>query len=166
MPLEPDCSHPRLGDQGLETAMSNHPHRSRKTIVLPAERYRLRDGIVEAFFATSTGYQPDYNARDWFAELDKCEAWAWRATKYQMGSRCVLVSVEDVSPNALRSGNTRPSYSLSFDLDGVPGNSNPKIKLTEGWRGTTNDRSVYAHGVKTIRAIKTHANGDIAVTVS
>lgn len=136
------------------------------TIHLNSQKYRLTDaGNVEAFFPTPTGYQPDYDAHNFTAELDKTESWAWHATRYEIGAQAVLVSTTDVSPNALRAG-THAEYSLSFCLDGVPGNSDRSIKRTTGWRGTTNDTSVDAHGVVTIRKMRRLKNGCIAVTVS
>jgi len=136
------------------------------TIRLNSQQYRLTDtGTVEVFLSTPTGYQPDYEARNFTAELDKTESWAWHATRYEIGAQAVLVSHTDVSPNALRAG-THAEYSLSFDLDGVPGNSDRSIKRTTGWRGTTNDTSVDARGVVTIRKIRRLKNGNIAVTVS
>ncbi len=86
-------------------------------------------------------------------------------TKYVVGRQAVLVGRTDVSPNAIRSG-TKTEFYLSFDLDGVSGNSNPQIKRTSGWRGTTNDVSCDAYGVVTIRKIRELKNGSIAVTVS
>lgn len=137
-----------------------------KTIRLDSETFRLTStGSVEAFYATPTGYQPDYEAKNFTAEIDKCDRWEWHETHYAIGAQAVLVSATDVSPNAIRAG-TEAKFSLSFDLDGVPGNSNPNIKCTSGWRGTTNDRSIDAHGIVTIRKIRTLKNGDVAVTVS
>ena len=34
--------------------------------------------------------------------------------------------------------------------DGIPGNSDWRVKRTEGWRGTTNDVSITAYGVRLI----------------
>ena len=136
----------------------------KRTIHLGSDKYRQTDsGAVEVFGSTPTGYQPDYEAHNFTAELDKSESWGWHATRYEIGAQAVLVSHTDVSPNALRAG-TRAEFSLSFDLDGVPGNSNRSIKRTTGWRGTTNDTSVDAHGVVKIRRIRRLKNGDIAVT--
>ncbi len=139
----------------------------KRTIRLESGMYRLNGfKIVEFFYATPTGYYPNYDAADFQAELDKSETWGWHPTRYQVGAQAVLVSSTDVSTNAIRSGKNVPHFSLSFDLDGVPGNSNPKIKSTIGWRGTTDDLSVDAHGIVTIRKIHVLKNGDIAVTVS
>lgn len=137
-----------------------------KTIRLSSEMYRLtKTDSVEAFYSTDTGYQPDYENPDFTAELEKCRTYAWHSTKYAVGTDAVLVSTTDVSPHALRAG-THPKYWLSFDLDGVRGNMDSSIKRTIGWRGTSNDRCVDAHGVVTIRKIRTLKNGDVAVTVS
>ena len=86
------------------------------------------------------------------------------STKYRVGSRAILVSRTDVSPNALRRG-SKPNYYLSFDLDGVGGNSNRDIKRTSGWRGTTNDISVDAYGIVKITKIKLLHNGNISVGI-
>ena len=145
--------------------MTNHPNRMQVTIRLTADSYHLTDGVVQAFYATETGHQFDYSNPSFIDELDKCQSWDWHATRYAVGTPAVLVSVTDASPNAIRAGENLPRYHLSFNLDGVPGNSDPKIKTTSGWRGTTNDSSVSAHGVVTIRKIRTLKNGDIAVTV-
>ncbi len=147
--------------------MTNHPNRNhgQTTIRLNSQEFRLTEtGIVEVFQSTPTRYQPDYEARNFTAELDKTESWAWHATRYEIGAQAVLVSHTDVSPNALRAG-THAEYSLSFDLDGVPGNSDSNIKRTTGWRGTSNDMAVDAHGIVTIRKIRALKNGQIAVTV-
>jgi hypothetical protein len=136
-----------------------------KTIRLPANEYRLADGVVETFRAIPTGYEPDYNALNFFDELEKTEEWKWVRTKYAVGNRAVLGSSTDVSPNAIRAG-AKARFFLSFDLDGIGGNSDPSIKRTSGWRGTTNDVSVNAHGTVTVRKIRTLKNGDVAVTVS
>lgn len=136
------------------------------TIRLNSDEYRLtQDGRVEVWRETPTGYKPDYEAKNFHEEEQKCWSWAWQQTRYELGSRAVLVSVSDVSPNALHAG-SRPEFSLSFDLAGIPGNLNPSVKKTRGWRGTTSNRSVDAHGIVTIRKVRKLKNGDIAVTVS
>ena len=136
-----------------------------RTIRLDSEKYRLTDaGSVEAFYPTETGYQVDYSANDFMAELDKSQSWEWHETRYKIGRQTVLVSSTNVSPNAHR--DAAPHYYLSFDLDGVRGNSDRNIKRTTGWRGTTDDVSVDAHGIVTIRKIRRLKNGSIAITVS
>jgi hypothetical protein len=136
-----------------------------KTIRLDSENYRLTDaGAVEALYPTATGHLFDYEAANFSAEMEKCQTWDWHATRYEIGAQTVLVSRTDVAPNALRAG-TRANYYLSFDLDGVPGNSNPKIKRTEGWRGTTSNSCCDAHGVVKIVRIRKLKCGDVSVTV-
>lgn len=124
-----------------------------KTIRLPSHEYRLIDGRVEVLKGT-------------FDSSTDEDSWDWHDTRYAIGAQAVLVSATDVSPNAIRAGNSRPHYYLHWDLDGVPGNSNPHIKSTTGWRGTTGNRCVDAHGVVTIRKIRQLKSGDIAVSVS
>lgn len=116
------------------------------TIRLSGDDYRLTDQNEVVMWI-----EPDY---------------AWRKTKYQRGRRAVLVSTTDVSPNAIRDGRNVPVFYLHWDLTGVAGNSNPKIKCTDGWRGTTDDRSCDAHGIVVIRTIKKLKNGDLSVMVS
>ena len=43
--------------------------------------------------------------------------------------------------------------------EGVPGNSDTSQFATEGWRGTTNDVSVYAHGLVRIANVRRLARG-------
>lgn len=45
------------------------------------------------------------------------------------------------------------------DVEGVPGNANPSILATEGWRGTTDDVAVYAHGLVRITDVRRLKNG-------
>jgi hypothetical protein len=86
-------------------------------------------------------------------------------TKYKIGAECVLYSQTDVSANAIRGGYSKPVYKLSFDLEGISGNSNPNIKRTSEWRGTTDDVSIDAYGIVTIKSIETLKNGDISIGV-
>ena len=89
----------------------------------------------------------------------------WRPTFIRIGATVVLVSDTDVSPNAIRAGNSVPRFRLVPDTGGVGGNSNPKIQRYHGWRGTTNDHSVDAHGRREVVSVRTLKNGDVAVTV-
>lgn len=72
---------------------------------------------------------------------------------FWIGKIGTCVSVDDVSPNAIRSGTSKPSFRIHDDSDPVPGNSNSCITRYFGWRGTTNDRSVHAHGVRMVEKI-------------
>ena len=120
-----------------------------KTVRLP-DGYRLNGDVVE--FPAICRYDedglPDY-------------AWV-PSILYKIGARVMLVTHEDVSPN----GEGRTVYSLiSGAEDGIGGNSNPDITRYHGWRGTTNDSSCYAHGLRKITGIRELRDGTVAVTV-
>ena len=66
------------------------------------------------------------------------------------GETIVLGYSENVSPNALRSGENNLHFFAEKNLHGIPGNSNRNIRRMEGWRGTTDDISVNADGVWTV----------------
>lgn len=120
------------------------------TIYLSAERTRLTtDGVVETEFAGPGVYDS-----------------SWMPSEYVIGTNAVLWSQTDVSPNAIRSGRNKPQYYLDFyNLDGIPGNSDHRIRRLTGWRGTTDNHSVDAHGLCAIRRIRQLPDGRIAVTV-
>lgn len=48
---------------------------------------------------------------------------------------------------------------------GVPGNENNHICRYHGWRGTTNDISVHAHGVRKVIAVSEYNAEMVKVTV-
>ena len=48
---------------------------------------------------------------------------------------------------------------------GIKGNTNPSITRYHGWRGTTNDVSVYAHGVRKVLKVTETADGALKITV-
>lgn len=121
--------------------------------------HQINNDAVEFFTRIKTG-EYDYENE---VELSEDE-WGYIPTKYKIGARVILISHTDVSPNALRRGTT-DRYSLSFSTDGIGGNSNSDIKRFHGWRGTTNDTSCYAHGLREIVKIRTLKNGHVAVTV-
>ena len=86
-----------------------------------------------------------------------------------VGAMALLYSVTDVSPDALRRGGNTERFHLTFDAEdvehGMAGNSNRAIRRFHGWRGTTNDRSVTALGVRRVVRIRELKNGQVAVTV-
>lgn len=43
--------------------------------------------------------------------------------------------------------------------EGVPGNMDASIKRYHGWRGTTNNISVYAHGLRRVLEIRSERDG-------
>ena len=78
----------------------------------------------------------------------------------------MLLSHEDVSPNALRKNENIEEFFLRFNChDGIGGNMNNDIKRYHGWRGTTSDVSTTAYGLREIIKIRKLKNGTVAVTV-
>ena len=130
-----------------------------KTIRLDGGDYRINNGIVEVFVQNN---EFDFETYDEYLE----NPGEWKPSKYKLGAEVMLVSSEDVSPDALRSGTGKRQFDVRFDRpDGIGGNSNPDIKRYHGWRGTTGDISCHAHGLRKITKIRQLKNGDIAVTV-
>lgn len=128
-----------------------------KTIRLSSDHRINDDGTVDVY-----GYLYTDESND-----DKWEpVYGWEKTKYKIGAEVILVSHENVSPNSLRSGRDITRWGLVFDApDGIGGNSNPVITRYHGWRGTNNDISCYAHGLRKIIKIRSMKNGGVAVTV-
>ena len=50
--------------------------------------------------------------------------------------------------------------------DGAPGNSDPSIRRYHGWRGTTNNSSATARGLRRVEKIQRFKNGNYAITLS
>jgi hypothetical protein len=73
--------------------------------------------------------------------------------EYWPGKTGTCISVEDVSPNALRDGARKPQFYILDHSRGVPGNSDRNITRFFGWRGTTDDRSCHARGVRMVEKI-------------
>lgn len=79
----------------------------------------------------------------------------------KIGDNYILVSRENIL-----TGST--TYRLVPDNGGISGNMDPSIKRYHGWRGTTNDISTYAYGLRRIEridAIKGDAFGNRSVKV-
>lgn len=151
-----------------------------KTIHLPSDQFCVRDGRVHVWkqdpaWKPTRFIEERYNepigdghyetAVEIVPDPYEMPAYCWQPTNYRVGARCVLASVTNVSPNAIRAGENNPDFYLVFDEDGIGGNSKPQIKRLHGWRGTTNDRSVDAHGLREIVSVRALKNGDVAVTV-
>lgn len=49
---------------------------------------------------------------------------------------------------------------------GIPGNMDASIRRYHGWRGTTNNVSTYALGLRKVEAVTTYKNGSVKVTMS
>lgn len=111
--------------------------------------YRINGDTLERFDVVSGEYPS--------------ENWDYIPTAVKIGAEMVLVSRENVSPNNIRSGQIKTEYWLS--VGPVGGNSSPDIKRYHGWRGTTNDRAIYAHGLRKVLKMRELKNGQIAVTV-
>ena len=81
---------------------------------------------------------------------DKVEAFR---EAHGMGAILTLVSRErDTGDTGLLDVRLAPGV-------GVRGNSDPSQLATEGWRGTTNDVAVYAHGLVRITDVRRLARG-------
>jgi len=126
------------------------------TIRLSGDEYRVNGDVVEVFTCTKNEYNHETEHLD--VEYD------WRPTKMAVGAEMTLVSRTNVSPNAIRGGYSKPFYYLH---DGpISGNMNTNITRYHGWRGTSNDISIAAHGVRRIIKMRNLNNGDVSVTVS
>lgn len=68
-----------------------------------------------------------------------------------VGTVCIKT---DVSPNSIRAGRSRDPIEVSiFSEDGVPGNMDYNSRRTWGWRGTTENVSCDAKGVRELLSI-------------
>ena len=112
----------------------------------------------------------DGNVVVWVPSMDwnDDDPGGWKKTRYAVGADALLYSIHDVSPNAVRRGD-QEEYHLSLDSDdvecGLAGNSNHDIRRFHGWRGTTNDNYVSAHGRRRIQRICKLRNRRVVVTV-
>lgn len=57
------------------------------------------------------------------------------------------------SKTRVMTGKTEWHISNRFADRGYPGNMDPSIRRFHGWRGTTNDIHIDAHGVYTVKAV-------------
>ena len=125
--------------------------------------YRLVGDVVQVL-----DVDPSFKCEKWITNEAGDEVWntacdwpdmAWRDTKYRVGEQAILCSSTNIRTDST-------GYRLVFDCpDGIPGNSNSNITRFHGWRGTNNDVSNDAHGLREIIKIRTLKNGTIAVTV-
>ena len=138
---------------------------NQKTIRL-SDDYRFVNGVVGVYAhtgeeETSDGGPVNYNdphQMTW-------PVYAWQKSKYKIGARVMLLSHEDVSPDALRKNENIEEFFLRFNChDGIGGNMNNDIKRYHGWRGTTSDVSTMAYGLREIIKIRKLKNGTVAVT--
>ena len=83
----------------------------------------------------------------------------WMDEESEIGEERILVKHKDIMTGATR-------YTLREDNGGIGGNLNPEIKRYHGWRGTTNDMSVTAMGLRRIEKIQTFKNGTVRIWLS
>jgi hypothetical protein len=120
-----------------------------------SDSYRLNNGTVE-YFSHYWDDKEKFNPQ-----------FEWVPSQYEINKLIMLISRENVSPNVLRAGTGKPVFDIIFDADdGIGGNSNNNIKRYHGWRGTTNDVSVCAHGLRKIIGFKKLKNGQVSIELS
>lgn len=93
---------------------------------------------------------------------DEWDAWVVDdvASSFRPGAVGTLAARYNHSVDAIRNGtDDRPVYVWLGSERGIPGNSNPSVLCTDGWRGTTDDRAVYALGVVQIVSVSRLARG-------
>ena len=118
-----------------------------------------RDGRVAVVVRATERYIDRANWRAPVQYHDECE-YGSAVERFGVGRTGTLVSCEYVGPNR----GTRGLRGVSLWDGPVPGNSNRAIRTYHGWRGTTDDYAVYAHGRRTVESVTAHRRG-MAVTV-
>lgn len=81
----------------------------------------------------------------------------WAESNFQIGVNVTLFSIHNIKSN------NPENFKITID-DGISGNMNKNIQLYHGWRGTTSDIAVYAHGRRKIIKIANRHN-KIYITV-
>ena len=66
----------------------------------------------------------------------------------KVGQVVILISRENVMSGG------KEEFSIVKDQDGIRGNADSSIKRYHGWRGTTNDVTLYAHGLRKIAKVE------------
>ncbi len=109
----------------------------------------------------------DVNFKIEKGELMKCQyknntyneegAMEWVDSAFQIGVEVTLFSTHNIKTK------NPMNYQITID-DGIGGNLNHNIRQYHGWRGTTSDIAVYAHGKRKITKI-TQRRGKIYITV-
>lgn len=91
-----------------------------------------------------------------------------RTYKYSAEDVCHNPSVEDIRVGDLVLAYTRynvitgsQTYHISKVLaeTGYPGNTDSSVRRFHGWRGTTNNISIYAHGVYIVDDVQESGDG-------
>ena len=129
--------------------MINEKINKQKTVRF--ENHRITGGIVEELIDSR---EVDY------ATGEEIGCFEWEQTDIKIGTKVMLVSKRDISTD------DEPEYSLVFNVDdGIIGNANSDIRRYHGWRGTTNNIEIVAHGLRRITKISELQNTDISITV-
>jgi len=90
---------------------------------------------------------------------------SYQRAKLQIGSKRVVYSTRDVSLNAIRDGRSDlERFTFTENDEPIGGNMNPNIERYHGWRGTTNDNSLSAYGLRRVIKIRKLKSGDVAIT--
>jgi hypothetical protein len=128
-----------------------------------ADCHRINGDTIEVLQRADRQFlgktEEEYNDEKFWTE----ERWDFVPTAIKIGAKFVVISIDDVSPNNIRSRKIKTRYELHTGP--VGGNSNRKITRYHGWRGTTDDNSVYAHGLRRVLKIRQLKNGQIAVVM-
>lgn len=81
-------------------------------------------------------------------------------SKFEPGDIGTIGAKYNQSPNSIRDGNSDRIIDLFIaSKEGIPGNMNQDILMTDGWRGTTNEMAIYAHGLVKILFITKFKRG-------
>ena len=83
----------------------------------------------------------------------------WMDYECKIGDERILVQSKNIMTGAT-------NYGLNENNGGIGGNMNHRIKRYHGWRGTTNDNSVTAMGLRRIEKIQTYKNGTVRIWLS
>lgn len=153
-----------------------------KTVRLPEDSYDL-DGNTLLTLHENPAFRAAYCAAveknkretpdqdpypdEWKFEIDcGLNRYIWGPSQFQLGTVVVLGSKTHVSPDDVRAGRDEPEFFITRDEGGIQGNSNSDIRRYHGWRGTTNDCEIYAHGQRRIVGFKQLRNGTVSVRLS
>ncbi len=94
-----------------------------------------------------------------YGDLSSVPTVSYRPSVIQRGAELTLVSRERLS------GPGRGIVTWHLQAGPIAGNSAPRIKRYHGWRGTTDDVFVEAHGVRRVLRVRALKNNTVAVTV-
>lgn len=96
----------------------------------------------------------------WTYKCSEDQVQEYGLNSLEVGSPALVISLYNVETG-------KENYYLRFDSravnEGYPGNVNPAIRRFHGWRGTTDNIAVYAHGVYIIRWIQKLPDGGLKI---